>query len=191
MRIVRARRRPAVRFGDLAHDRETESGARHAARGRRAVEAVEDERHVFLRDARAAVTYRELTVADDHVHLAVGRAPLRGVVQQVRNRALDGGRNPAHQRLLELWIEHHARPVADCSLDRVGGHEIEPHVFRLLWMLVAARQLDELGDQRGHLDELLADVAQQLLALVGVECVVAREDLDVRPQARQRRAQLV
>ncbi len=58
-------------------------------------------------------------------------------------------------------------------------------------MLLASRELDQLGDQRRHLAELLDDVAQQSLALSGGKRAVAREHLDVRPQARERRSQLV
>src|SRR5437773_5334684 len=53
---------PAVRLGDLAHDRETEAGARHAARGRRPVEPLEDVRQVGVGDPRPAVAHRQLAV---------------------------------------------------------------------------------------------------------------------------------
>ena len=69
--------------------------------------------------------------------------------------------------------------------------EVEPHVLRLRRRLVAARELDELRDQRRHLGQLLGHVPQQLLALAGRQRLVAGEHLDVRAQARQRRPQLV
>ena len=69
--------------------------------------------------------------------------------------------------------------------------QVEPHVLRLDRRLVAACELDELRDQRGHLRQLLGHVAEQLLALPHRQRLVAGEHLDVRAQARQRRPQLV
>ena len=77
------------------------------------------------------------------------------------------------------------------ALDCVRGDEIETNVLGLGGPLIAARELDELGDEHGHLLELLGDVAQQALALSGRQLLVPREHLDVGAQARQRRAQLV
>ena len=82
-------------------------------------------------------------------------------------------------------------PVAACALDRVRGDEVEADVLRLGRRLVAPRELDQLGDQRRHLRQLLGDVAQQCLPVRGGHGLVAREHLDVRAQAGQRRAQLV
>ena len=87
--------------------------------------------------------------------------------------------------------EGDAGAVAPGPLDRVGGDEVEPDVLGLARRLVAAGELDELGDQRRHLGQLLGDVAQQLLAVAGRQRLVAGEHLDVRAQARQRRPQLV
>ena len=50
---------------------------------------------------------------------------------------------------------------------------------------------DELGHELAHLGELLDDVGQQALPLLAGSVVGAGEDLDVRAQAGQRRAQLV
>ena len=55
--------RAAVRLGDLAHDREPEPRAGHRAGRGRAVEAVEDERPVLRRDARAVVADAQLAAA--------------------------------------------------------------------------------------------------------------------------------
>src|SRR4029453_13303047 len=87
-RRLEAHRAP-VSFGNLAYDGETESRAGQAGRGGRAVETGKHERRVLLRDAGAAVAHGDFAVAHDDVDLAARRAPLRGVVEQVRNRALD------------------------------------------------------------------------------------------------------
>ena len=81
--------------------------------------------------------------------------------------------------------------VARRALIAVLGDEIEPDVLERLRLLLAARELGQLADQLGHLAELRDDVGQELLALPGRQPVAHREHLDVRPQARQRRPQLV
>jgi hypothetical protein len=84
-----------------------------------------------------------------------------------------------------------ARPVAARPLDGVRGDEVEPHLLGLRRLALAARELDQLGDEGRHLVQLLDDVAEQPLALAGRQRPLAREHLDVRPQARERRPQLV
>jgi hypothetical protein len=58
-------------------------------------------------------------------------------------------------------------------------------------LLTGASELDQLGDERRHLGQLLDDVGEQPLALRSREPPPAREHLDVGAQAGQRRAQLV
>ena len=57
--------------------------------------------------------------------------------------------------------------------------------------LVPARELDEVVDEARELDRLRVQVADEPLALVGGELVGPAQDVDVRAQARERRAQLV
>ena len=93
--------------------------------------------------------------------LAARRAPLRGVVEQVRRPRARSSRDAAHERLLELGSERRRRAgCAACARSprRRRGRAARPPA-RCGW-LVAARELDELGDERGHLVELLADVAR-------------------------------
>jgi hypothetical protein len=54
-----------------------------------------------------------------------------------------------------------------------------------------AGQLDHVGHQVGHLLELVGEVGDHALALGGLQPVPAAERLDVRPERRQRGAQLV
>ena len=54
-----------------------------------------------------------------HLDLAARRAPLRRVVEQVRDRALDRRRDAADDRLLELGLERDAGTVPARPLDRV------------------------------------------------------------------------
>ena len=124
---------------------------------------------------------------------AAGRAPLRGVVEQVRDRALDRGRDAVHDRLVEVGRERRRsgrfRRVALDGVRGDAGRAARPRGS--LARRLAARELDQLGDQRRHLAELLDDVASRRSRSSGRELVAAREHLDVRAQARQRRPQLV
>ena len=73
---------------DLADDREPEPRAGQVARVRGPVEAVEDVGEVLLGDPRAVVAHGHLGAG----HRDVDRvAPLRGVVEQVRDRAVELG----------------------------------------------------------------------------------------------------
>src|SRR5207244_2911966 len=87
--------------------------------------------------------------------------------------------------------ERDRRPVAPGTLDRLAGDEVEPDLLRLRHLLLAARKVDQLRDQRRHLGQLLDDVAEKAFAFTCRKRALTRENLDVRPQARQRRAQLV
>ena len=158
-------------------DREAEAGARLAASRAGAVEAVEDEGQVLFVDSGAVVAHGDLAVADADLDLAARRAPLRGVVEQVRDGALDRRGAPVDERLLEVRRECDAGPVATGTLDRVCGDQVEPHVLGLLRLrTVFTRELDQLADQRGHLADLLDHVGQELLTLRLRQLVLACED---------------
>jgi hypothetical protein len=176
-----------VRLRDLPHDCEPESRAGLSACARGAVEAVEDEREIRLGDSRAVVADGHLAVLHADLDLSARRAPLGRVVEQVRHRPLDRAGRTVDGRLVEVALDRHARPVALCALDRVGGHEIQTDVLGLVGVAIAACELDELGDQRRHLRQLLGHVAQERLAFLRSHRLVPREHFDVRPQARQRR----
>ena len=72
-----------------------------------------------------------------------------------------------------------ARTVAPRALDRARGEKVEADVLRLGRLLLAAREVHQLGDQRRHLAELLDDVVQEPFALAGRQLALAREHLDV------------
>src|SRR5204863_7488345 len=57
--------------------------------------------------------------------------------------------------------------------------------------LLVAREVDEVGDEGGEALHLRDEVLEQLLALDRIGGLAAREELEVRAQARERRAQLV
>ena len=86
------------------------------------------------------------------------------------------------------------RTCGACRRARVSASRdqlVQPHVLGLAARLVAARELDQVGDEHPQLGRLLLDVGQQPRALVGRQGVGLRQHLDVRAQAGDRRAQLV
>ena len=173
----------AVPLGHLAHDRQAQPGTGPAAGGVGAEEAVEDLGALVVRDSRPAVADGQLAVAQAHVDRRVGRAPLRGVVEQVGDGAIEPRRDALHQRGLELGRERHAGCMAPGALHRRRDEVIEPHVLglRRLWLVIAG-ELDEVADERGQLLQLCDEVGSQPVAVVGVRRAAAREHLEVRPQ---------
>ena len=181
----------AVRLRHLTNDRQPEPGPRHPARPTGAVETVEDVREVLVRDARAVVSHREPPVADLHLDLGAGRAPLRRVVEQVPHGPLDRRRHSLHDRWLELDAVRHLGSVAASSLHCVGDEQVETDVFRIDGHLLGACELDELRDERRHLAELLDHVREQARSICRGQHAITREYLDVRAHAREGRSELM
>ena len=77
------------------------------------------------------------------------------------------------------------------ALDRVLDQGVEPDVRELELGRPFAGELHEARDEPTHLTELTDEVTEQRLAGGRREIVPAREHLDVRPDARKRRAELV
>jgi hypothetical protein len=93
--------------------------------------------------------------------------------------------------VIEVRLEDRRGRTAAGPLDR-GGHDLlERHRLAIGLGLAAARELDHVRDQPRQLVDLLVDVLHQLAAIAVGDLAAALEELDVRPQARQRRAQLV
>ena len=65
------------------------------------------------------------------------------------------------RRRLERDGERDVRRVPPRALDRLGDERVEPHVVRLVGRPVAARELDQVGDQRGQLLGLVDHVVEQ------------------------------
>src|SRR5207245_4712700 len=91
------------------------------------------------------------------------------------------------ERLLELGREGDPWSIAPRALDSVGRDEVESNVLGICLLLCAAGELDQLGDQRRHLAQLIDDIREQALALAGGERALAREHLDVRAQRSEER----
>ena len=75
------------------------------------------------------VSHDELSVVELDLHLRAGRAPLRGVVEEVPDRALDGGGNTLHGCRLEIDRVDDLGPIPPRTFDDIGDEKIEPHVL--------------------------------------------------------------
>src|SRR5262249_59910714 len=131
------------------------------ARRARTVEAIEDEREVLLGDPGPVIADRHRPVADSNLDRAARRAPLRGVIEEVRDGPFDGRRNTVDERLPQVRLEVDAGLVAPRAVDRIGGDEVEANVLWLVWLFFRACELDQPCDPRPHLADLLDDVVQE------------------------------
>ena len=98
----------------------------------RAVEAVEDEREVLVRDPRPVVAHGQLPVAQRHLDRPAGGAVLGGVVEQVRDRAVEPAAHAVDDRRLEV-ASRTARPGAwrAARADRRRDELVEPQRLAL------------------------------------------------------------
>jgi len=183
--------RAAVRIRDLAHDREPETGAGQRPRVRGAVEAVEDVLAVLGRDARAVVAHDQIAVLEDHVDGRAFAAPLAGVLEQVPDRPLEPFRISLDDRRLDPGRPGELREARACSMHGVLDELVQVHRCPLLARIVAARELEQAGDQIAHLVRLPLEVGEETAARVRIEALLLLQHLDVRLHARQRRTQLV
>ena len=117
-------------------------------------------------------------------------APLARVVEQVRHGPVDPVGLAADDRRLQLDLEAQLAAPAR-ALDGVGDDLIDAHVLAARLAARATSQLDDVADERRELVELLDDVPTQALLLLGRQTLGVAEDLDVRAQRGDRRAQLV
>ena len=92
--------RAVVAFDDIADDREAEPRARKGPRLRRAVEALEHQRLLSVDDARPSIEHLDGAVRHPDVDRAAARIELAGIVEQVRDRPLDGAELPVDRRLV-------------------------------------------------------------------------------------------
>ena len=183
--------RPGVQLRDLADDREAEAAPGERPRAGAAEEAVEDVRQLIGGDAGAVVADLELAVVQAHLDRRVGAGELDGVVEQVVDGAVKARRHAVDERRLELDLEAHGGRVAARPLDRLGDEHVQAHVLALIEALGLARELDQVVDERGELLELVDEIRGEARAVAGRQLVGSLEQLDVRAQARHRRAQLV
>ena len=83
------------------------------------------------------------------------------------------------------------RRVPAGPLHCLGDERVESHVVHLVGGLVAARELDQVGDQGGQLLRLVDHVVEQGAALGRCQVLLLEQQLGVGPQRGHGRAQLV
>ena len=99
-----------VGLRDAADDGEAEPGARHPARVRRSVEALEDVREILGRDAGTLIADQDPAVLDDDAYRDLGRTPLDGVVDQVADGVIDRGGVDLHQARTQPGVDDRGGP---------------------------------------------------------------------------------
>src|SRR2546428_3879499 len=183
--------RAAVRFRDILHDREPEPGTGKVPRVIRAPEPVEDPRRVLRGDARTVIAHRARASRDAHLDERARWAPLRGVVEKVRDRArdadlrsVDGGRTRGHR-------EAHFRVAHLHIVNDLRDDLVEPELLERHRRLFVAGDLDEIADEGGEPLHLHHEVPEQLLTLGGVRGLAALEELEIGPQSGERGAELM
>ena len=175
-------------------DRQAEPAALPPARARAAVEAVEHVRQVLGRRCRGRGRGRGRRRRRRDLDRAAARRMAGGVVEQVVDRAAEA---LGHAR---------RRPPARATGSKRDAGEVAPRARRATpsttWSSrtssavaerqVAAGELDQVADQRAQLLALL-DARRRAAARARPRSrlLVREQHLDVRAQARDRRAQLV
>ena len=178
-----------MRVGHLPHDGEPEPGARPAARTRRPVEAIEQPLRVLVRDAGPVVAHDDAPFATATSIGSSGGPQATALSSRLTTARSSRAGDP---RTSVGWRSTNARRRAPPhARDRVGHEHVQADVLDGVVSLAVPAELDEVADEPRELLELRDDVGCHLPALGGVGHVVPREDLDIGPDARQRRSQLV
>ncbi|MDQ3875345.1 MAG: hypothetical protein M3322_07365 [Actinomycetota bacterium] len=116
---------------------------------------------------------------------------MAAVLQEIGHGSRDQRLHPQDDGGPDIGDDVDAREAPEDPRDRIVDDDVEVDFFGLERPLVAACELDELVDEVAHLGELLDDVSCHLLAVAPRQSVAPQQELDVRAQARKRRAQLV
>ena len=130
--VARGMHGSPVRLGEVAHEREPEARAGHRARAGRAIEAVEHARQVLVGDAGAVVAHLEAALPHLDLDRAARRTPLAGVVEQVRDRAVQPRGSCAHDAGLGVHDIAATRRSRTRALDGGRDAEVEAHVLELV-----------------------------------------------------------
>ena len=147
-------------------------------------------RQVGLGDPGTMVAHRHLGAGDLDLDLTVRGAPLDRVVDEVRDCPLEQLRISAHERRGEPRGEHERRRARACALDDRGRDLVEANLLDAQPPLLAASELDEVGDEPRQLLQLRPRLVERARRFRRWEAALLKQ-LEVRPQRRQRGAQLV
>ena len=189
----RSRPRPAaVRLGDLAHDREAEPRAGHRAGIGRAVEAVEDERPVLVGEPWPVIAHAQLAAV--RARPRPSRRP-RSTCRRSRagsRRRAPSGRGSRRRRSARGRRSPTRPRGTACAPARPSSRRARRTGTALFSTCAPPRA----SSSRPAMSERIScdsrwRSSSSCSPLLGLEHDVAAQDVDVRLQARQRRAQLV
>ena len=180
-----------MRLGDVADDREAEAGAGHAARGRCAVEALEDERKVCLVDPGAVVADgRRCVPATVTSTTPPGGLHFAALARMFATARWSRSASPSTDDGCARQLEADPGRVASHALDLARHERVEADVLEPGLGVAVQRELDHVGDEAVELVHLVDDRARDA-SCSSSRTLAALEQLGVRADARQRRAELV
>ena len=105
--------------------------------------------------------------------------------------ALQAGGHAGDERRLQLEQQRSGGGVPARAFGDIAHEHVQAQVLGVGAGLLAAGEFDQVVHQQRQLADLLDDVGQQALAFVDLHVLRLLEDLDVRAQAGDGRAQLV
>lgn len=127
-----------------------------------------------------------------HGNRRAGRAELVRVVEQVPNRAVDGGGARTHRCRVTDVERDLAAGAAARPFDDLFDEAAEVDVVHRFFVAGIGREVDEFGDEFGQLAQLGFDFVEQFGALDVVHLRSrALQHFDVGAQRGERRSQLV
>ncbi len=156
-----------------------------------AIEPVEHVGEVLVVDPAAVVADTQSTAVQEHVDDAVRRRMTGGVVKQIVDRAAEPVGGAVDDPGLERCAETHLRVIAPGPRERLLDDAVKPDRLRRAGGQIAAGELDQVTDEPAQLLALLDDVGEQTPTVLLTEFSALEQHLDVRAQARHRRAQLM
>jgi hypothetical protein len=156
-----------VGVDDLAHDRQPEPRAGLRPGAGRAPEALEHQRPLGGWDAGAEIGDGQLAAAQGDRDRRAGRAPLRGVVEQVQHGPLEQRGNAVDHARLEIDLDRRAVGQAGTAAGHRGTHHVvEADLDRRLRRVgVLTGQHAQIRHQPGQLVELRGEVVEQCAPL--------------------------
>src|SRR5262249_54430590 len=151
--VLRAHRAP-VRLRRLAHDRQPQTRSGQSPRGRSPVEAIEHPWQIVRRDPRAVVSHLEVPLVNPYLDRTLWWTPLRGVGEQVGDRAVESRGDGTNKARLRVEHEAASRRVQPGTLERRRDGEVQADVLHLELLDLGLREVDEIAHEYGQLPQL-------------------------------------